>query len=413
MAKWVSANMSGFLPPGTNEIISAIEALLPLVKVPLETVATVLNASKALLVSANSFDYLGTLVSLIDNYKNSFLTSGIYVCHMWDYPIRQLKQSSVAGIPSSNSRFGPNQTIDNINLRGNVFEESFLADFDGSFDDYRDPDAPRFNNDVAMLLLVTSAPSIDLLGANTQEDSLADAFAGFQETVGAAAKQIRRIRATAMLAKLKLTAQNQPANKVSVRVDRIELAIHSLGSLSDDDLASIAFPQDQTGSFFEDKSFDTIDWKSEVLPVIQSIESKYFPRTYPDWGRITLGNINPSLTQLVDSVFDPVLDLFKSGNNMQDSIVLLIDSINQKIKALEDIIEQTSVIQEEIDRLLRVTGYHAIYITTSKGTNDLRKQLREATNVPFSGNNFYSGMALVAGSDTKVVFDALFSVVGE
>lgn len=412
MAKWVSANMSGFLPPGTNDIVTAIGDLLPLVTTPLNLVSDILNASKNFLVSAPAFDYLGVLSTSITNYKKSFLTSGIYVCHMWDYPIRQLKGSNVAGGVSDPSKFGPDQTIDNIHLRGNEFSQSFLRDLDQSFDDQRDVNAPRFNSDVSMLLLVTAAPSIHLLGANTQENTLADAFAGFQNTIGAAAKEIRRIRAAAMLAKLKLTAQAQPADKVSVRVSRIELAIHTLGQLSDDDLAAIAFPENPQGSFFEDQPFETIDWLKQVLPVIQSIESRYTPRVYPDWGRIALANINPSFIKLVNSVFDPVLDLFKKGHNVQTSIVTLISAIQQKITALENLIGHVSTIQEEIDRLLKVTGYHAIYITTKLGTADLRKQLREATDVPFSGNNFYAGMALVAGSDTKIVFDALFSAVG-
>ncbi len=408
MAKWISANMSGFLPDGTEELFDAIDVLVDTVAIPLDAVSDALDATKTFLIGLDPFDYLGLLAALLEDFKNSFLASGIFVLQMWDYPARQLKGE----VGSATRDFGPDITLSAINLEGNIFEESFLRDLDQSFSDSRDPNVPDFRSEVSMLVLMKAATNIDDLLVSTEEESAVDVFKGIAEIIGGAAKQIREIRFKSMLENLKKTAQAQDTSKVSVRVDRIERAIHLTGQLDDQQIDAIEFPEGTTGAFFEGRDFEQLDWLSEVVPILQSIENQFTGSRYPDWNKISLADIHPDITEIINSIFDPIIDLLQTGSNVLDSTIAMIDAIAAKVTSLQEILERISDFEEEIDRLLNVTGYHALYVSSTIGMTDLRSKLLNATDVPFSGNNFYAGMVLLAGSDARTAFDALFEPVG-
>lgn len=413
MAKWVSANMAAFLPDGTTDIFASINDLTSVITPPLELVQSALEAAKIFLIGLDPFDWLGALAATIEDFKNAFLASGIYVCQMWDYPVRQIHQE-VPGRAVGEVAYGPDNTIGTFNISaGHIFEESFLQDLNDSFDDRLDPNAPRFRSNVSMLVLVTGTPGINDIRISTEEDSLIDAFQGLAGVIGGAARNIRALRLKNMLARIKSTAQAQEPSKVSVRVNRIERSIHLVGLLSDQEIDAIEYPEDDTGAYFEGRDLNTLDWISEVIPILEAVESQFLSSKYPDWNKLSLVNLHPDIQNIIDAVFDPVIDLLQSGSSITNATVAMINAISDKITELEELIERISDIQEEIDRLLNVTGLHALYISTSQGIPDLQDKLLNATDVPFTGNNFYAGMALLAGEDAKVTFDALLATVGE
>jgi len=406
MAEWKSANLAALLPPGTETILDTIEGLVTVVSVPLEIITTILDTAKSLIVSFSLFDFLSILSDLIEEWKESFLGSGFFICDMWDYPVRQL-------LTPTTTDYGPDQTFDKLNLSGHVFEDSFLAALSGSIDDTKDPFRPQFAADCSMIILVRAGSTPEALGLEAGEDSAGDSFAGMSESIGTAAKAIRTVRMRSMLAKLKEAAQASSSDRVQVRVERVEQALQMFGQMSDDEIDAVLFPEDEdTGVlFFEDKTATELDWLEDITPILESIEGQYEPTSYPDWTRIALRDIHPDLVRLADELFDPVIDLLQTGSDLKQQLVDFIDAIKAKVDYLQDLVDTIDEIVDDIERLINATGFHALYVSSSTGVDGLISKAQNAENVPFDGNNFYSGITIVAGSDTKAVFDALFGPI--
>lgn len=409
MAQWVSANLKMLLPPGTQEILDTIDTILTIVKTPLDLIIAILDTAKNLVLAFSLFDFIAALRSMIEDFKNKILGSGFFVCLMWDYPVRQL-----TGGVQTHTNSGPDNTFGFLALEGHEFKESFLKDLLASFSDDKDPYRPVFTGSCAMLVLVRAGSTPEMVGIHAGEDNSGDAWGGLGASIGEAAKSVRTIRMRAALAILKEAAQAQSSDKVSVRVERAEAAIQRFSFMSDDEIDAIAIPDDETtGDMYYDNVDPTkLDWEEDCVPVLESIEGQFTPSAYPDWSRITLRDINPELVHIVDYVFDPIIDLLQSGFTLKQKIIDLIDAIKSKVEYLENLIESIQTILEEIDRLLSATGFHALYVTSSKGISDLRYQAEHATGPSIEGPFFYAGMALLAGSDAKVIFDTLFAAVG-
>jgi hypothetical protein len=408
VAQWVSANLAKLLPPGTQEILDTIETLIDVVKVPLDLVASILDTAKSLLVVFDLLDFLALLRGLIEDFKNSLLVSGLFVCDMWDYPVRQLTGS--IGTPAT----GPDATFENINLDGHEFASSFLSDLDRSFDDVNDPERPQFKGSVGMLVILRAGVTPEAMGLTTEEGNIGDTFGGLSESIGAAARGVREVRYRAMLGKFKQVARRQPLEKVSVRVERVDEVVKLLGQISPEDLDTVGIPEDEsTGAvYFDDKTIEQMSWESDVAPVLESIEQRFENSVYPDWNTIGLRDLHPDLVAMVDELFDPILDLLQSGSTIKQAIIDFINGIKIKLEALQNLIDSIEQILEAIERLINATGFHALYVSSGQGVNALRTNLRNATDFPVEGKAFYAGMAILAGSDAFAAFELLFSAVG-
>jgi hypothetical protein len=323
---------------------------------------------------------------------------------MWDYPVKQLTERT---------SFGPDETFDRLLYSGTEFETGFLADLDASFDDIKDPNVPAFGGDVAMLILVRGESSIERVGMESGEDNLADAFPGMDQQVGAAAKGIKRLRARAMLGKIREVAENQPIDKAPSRVEYVTNAMRIFDALADDEIDHFPFPEDDgtNTAFYEGQEVSDILWE-DAIEILDAIADESIPPNYPDWQNITLKDFIPDIVGLIDEVFDPFLELLQPGSTFKEQILTLIQSITDKITELEELITKIDEILEAIDRLLSITGFYALYISTPNGVSDLRSRMLNAENVPFSGPAFHAGVALLAGSDARVAFQTLFAPVG-
>ena len=408
MAQWASANLRMLLPSGATAILDAIEAILPVVQTPLDVVSSILDTAKNTVIAFNLFDFLGIIRGMIEDFKNSILGTGFYSCTMWDYPARQL-----TGALTGYSSTGPDNTFGAINLYGNRFEDSFLADLNNSFDDTMDPFRPQFVGSCAMIVLVRSAATPEMLGLSVEEDNVSDAWMGMGSIIKSSSRCIRTARMRKMLSVMKEAAQLQPLDKVDIRVQRVEQAIQSFNSMSVDEMDAVIYHEnEETGDLYCDNATPSeLSWKDDILPIIESIEAQRTTSSYPDWGQIAIRDIIPNLTEIVNYIFDPVLDLLQSGTTLKQVLIDLIDAIKSKVETLQNIIDSIDIVLEEIDRLLSATGYHAIYVSSNDGVSGLRSKLMSATNIPFEGEAFYCGMAIVAGSDSKAVFDTIFSTV--
>lgn len=408
-AQWVSANLKMLLPPGTTDILDLIDTMLSIVKAPLDLIVAILDTAKSLVLAFNLFDFIAILRGMVEDFKNKILGSGFFVCMMWDYPVRQLTGGVVQG-----KDVGPDNTFGVIGLEGHLFKESFLKDLLSSFDDTKDPYRPTFTGSCAMLILVRAASTPEQLGVHSGEDNVGDAWGGLGATIGQAGRAVGTIRMRAALATIKEAAQQQSSDYVQIRVERAERAIQMYSFLTDDEVDAISYPEDEEngGMYFDGLAPNELDWQADCVPVLESIEGMYSPSVYPDWSRITLRDINPNLVLIVDYVFDPVIDLLQSGFTLKQKLIDLIDAIKSKVEYLQDIINSIQVILDEIDRLLSATGFHALYVSSSKGIANLKYQVESASGPPIEGPFFYAGMALLAGSDVKVLFDTLFAAVG-
>lgn len=409
MASWRSANMAALLPSGTTTLLDTIRAVTSVVTTPLDLVASILDTAKALLVSLPVFDFLSTIQQLVLDFKSDFLASGLYTLDMWDFPLRQL-----TGLVDRDN-FGPDQTFETTFPEGTAFS-TFLNAIDRSFTDPLDPNRPTYTGPVSMLIIVRGSVTIESLGLSDGDgrDTIADAFPGIQDRIGAITSEIKDVRYMSMLAKIKRAAQAQSINHVQVRVERAEDALRAYMQFERDEKSVLLTPENEvTGlRFYDQEEPEKLDWWKDIAPVLESIETQAAAPQYPNWKGSTLEEIYPDLNRLVSTVLDPIIFLLQSGSTIKDQIILLIDSIALKLQQLQDLIDSIDEILDAIDRLINATGFHALFVNSTTGVTELRNRMLAATNVPFTGNNLYAGMAIVAGGSAATVFQTLFSGVG-
>lgn len=405
MAQWVSASLSDLLPSEIETVFTAIKALTSTVSTPLQAVSSLLSVAKNLLVSLPLFDFLGAVEASVESIRANFLGAGYYLLDMWDYPAKQLEPVS----------YGPNNTIKEVRLKGDLFKNSFQNDLLDSFDDLHDMSRPQFTGNCAALILVVARGTLDDLNIMPEEDHIGYAWRGLKDAVHNAGKKVRDIRTRAMIAKIRLAAESQPSDKVAIRVERVQRVFNLYTHMTQEEKDLIPIPMDsETGeSFFEGKEGEEIDWVEDVEPILETVEAYFEPYEYPDWQRITLNEAFPDLVVIFDTIFDSILDLLESGATIKEAIVNLIAAIQAKLDELQRIIDLIDTIIEQLDIILEATGFHALFLTTTQGIDDLKDQIEKATSFPFSGKGYYAGMTLLVGGDTADVsaFQSLFGPI--
>jgi hypothetical protein len=402
-AEWKTASMANFLPAGTTDIITTMQALTSTVTTLLDAVTAALNVAKTFNLAFSLTDFLGLLAQTVEDFKNDFLATGLYVCNMWDYPIKQLQDGL---------GYGPTNTYGVLNLNGHDFTSSFAADLANSFTDTSDTDRPRFTTNCAMLVLVVGAQRLDDLNITVEEGSISRLLRGFGTQVNSAAKYLWYIRFRTAWYKMKQAAQNQSTSVVAARVERVANAFNLFSQMQPSEWDALVTPfNNLTGdSFFENDAIIDLDWDTDILPVIEAVENRFIPLNYPDWSRATLNDVHPDLTLLISAAFDPIIDLLQSGSTITSQITALIQAIEAKITYLTELISDIDDILEQIEDMLNATGFHGIFISTSNGVSGLRDQLLNANN-PFTANGFYSGVAIVSGSAGYTTFKNLFQPI--
>jgi hypothetical protein len=396
MAQWVSLSMSNLLPSEVQTIMTSIQALTSVVKTPLEAVSSILGTAKAFLVSLPPLDFISALQSLVESFKNEIVGAGFYLCDMWDYPVKQIQPPD--------SRYGPTTTYGSWRLEGGDFSETFLTDLADSFDDENDSNRPQFSGSVAMIVIVVARGTLDDVGIQSRDGDLGEVWRGLTGAIASAGRALDEERWRGAWARMRETAEEQASNKVSSRVTRVQQAFRMFTRMTREELDSMPIPMNpSTGeSFFEGMTTSDLSWDDDIVPILEAVENQATPAEYPDWNRATLYEVFPELEQIIDLLFDAVLDLFQSGSTIKASIIALIDAIQAKLDQLESYIDMIDAIIDDIQNILDMTGFHGIYLTSSKGVSDLRTQLLSSTGYPFSGKGFYAGMAILAGGAANV-----------
>jgi len=408
-AQWKSVNFASILPSELTLILDTIDTLLSVVKTPLDAVSTILGIAKSLLFALGKFDPASILRGLVEDFKDNFLASGFYVLEMWDYPVYQMEPAG----------YGPDNTFDTFNTRGGTFAD-FVKVMADSFNDDGDPNRPTLTGSCAMLVLVLAKGSIEALHIVVEDGSIGQTqFENLAGSMQGAAYQIHRKRWGGAWGKLRRCAEQQPSDKVAYRVYRLQQAKRYFDQFDNEEMDIIPVPMDpDTGDrFFESLEPEEIVWEEDVAPILDSIEEAVSVSTYPDWNRATLKDIYPQLVEIIDNVVDAVIDLLPPSKTIIDQFVEIISAIDAKIKELESIIDQIDEFLERIKDLLNLTGFHGLFLTTSKGVADLRNQLLRASNPILEDNSilegrgWFAGMAIVVGGDAMTPFQSLFGTL--
>jgi hypothetical protein len=417
MAAWVTASLADLLPPGVDTIITAINALLSVVTQALGVVQTGLNIAKSVLgLISILFDLIGTLREAIENLKKDLIASGIYVCNMLDYPIVQLQRKQ---------SYGPDMDYTRLAFDGQPFNTSFLKDLAGSFYDSYDNNRPQFTDTCAMMVLVVGAPSLPALNIDISEGNPFNIFPGLADSAQSVGNKIRSMLFNVSLYIARVCAESQSTDKVSARVKRVTDAFRIIHALNEQQKGGLTVLLDPvTGKPYLLQAAKTsinntivvdpslLSWDYDVVPLLEIVEAQVGVSVYPDWGRLTLREINPGLVELIEAVFDPVLDLLQSAYSIKDQITAMIAVVDKKLKFLKDLIGYITTIQEYITDLLNSTGFMGIFISSNTGVEGLRTKLLNATGSLYGTNNgFYSGFAILAGSTQATAFTTLFSPV--
>lgn len=403
MAQWVTARLSDLLPSEVQSALDLIDSLLGVISVPLSATSDLLSAAETFLLGLPIINPVELLRLAAESIKEQFLASGLYVCNMWDYPTRQLVHTTT----------GPNATFGRYSTRGTDFRGTFIRDLSLSFDDQNDFNRPQFTGTVAMLVLVVGEASLENLGISMEEDNFGEGFSGIRHDIGAAAAELVRKRWQSVFFKLRQAAENQEEGFVTTRYEKVEYAHRLFNQLEQEQIDAIPAPFNaNTGEgFYEDTIATDISWE-DSLELIDTIEGQFEPPVYPNWDRKALVDLHPDLVSIVDSIFDPVIDLLEVGSTIKDAIISMIRAIKLKLDELQSLIDRIDEVLEKILNLLNMTGFSALYVSSNSGVTDLRTKLLQAENVPFDGNGFYSGMAILAGAANASIFKTLFAPVG-
>jgi hypothetical protein len=403
MAEWVEANLRNLLPDTVETILDLADVALTATQVPLEVVNGVLQVASAFLLSLDAiFPPSQALKTAIEDFKNDILQSGLYICSMWDYPVRQLEPSA----------FGPAATFGTFGLDGSNFVGSFLSELDQSFDDEYDLNRPQFTGEVAMFVIVTASRELSEVGLSMGEDNSSEGWKGLRDSIGLASKGLEERRWGGAWAKLLEYAESLPSDKVATRKARIVAAFRRFRRLRD--VGPVQIPQDiNTGAeFFEGLTNSSINWDLDVVPLLESIEELAVGAEYPDWSATTLRDIYPDMVVILDTVFDPIIELLEVGGTILGIFNDLIASIKEKLSEIEVLLAKVESALDEIELFLDMTGFYAIYVTSDQGVTGARQKLLAADS-PFEDTGFFSGMAVLAGSANVEAFKTLFSGIGD
>lgn len=403
MAEWVQANLRNLLPDAVDNILDAADTVLTLTKTPLTVVNGILQTASSLLVSLDAiFPPSNILAGLIEDFKEDILQSGLYICSMWDYPVRQLDPSS----------FGPSETLGTFSLEGSDFRGSFLSDLDRSFDDEADNNRPQFSGDVVMFVIVSASRELSELGLSMGEDNNGDGWRGLSSVIGQASAGLEERRWGGAWARLLAYAETLPSDKVATRKARIVASFRRFRRLKD--IGPVPIPMDfnSGAEFFEGLTVGDIDWDDDVVPLLEVMEELAVGTEYPDWSSTTLRDVYPDMVVIIDTVFDPIIEMLGAGGTILGIFNDLIAAIKLKLSEIEVLLQKVEDALDEIEKFLDMTGFVAIYVASDQGITGIRQKLLAAAD-PFENTGFFSGMAVLTGSANVEAFKTLFSGIGD
>lgn len=402
---WVPANLGAFLPPGTTELIDTIQTTIDTIKPMLEAVNSALESASAYINGIPVFDWAALLADLIAKWKNDFLMTGLYMLPLWDYPIKQLQFTK---------DYGPSRTFGVMNFRGSPFTD-LVDDISRSMLSQKDPNRPRFYGDCAALILIAAYPSIAHVPVTMDDSGMRNTFPGLKDVTGAA-HGILELRWQGAMRKMRDAVNLSPADVIESRTADVVEMMELFSTFDRDERVCIPIPGEDIGDpFFENTAAADIPYTS-IQSTVSAVQSFYESPEYPCWSRVNMTDLVPGLQAFADEVFDPIIATLKAAKNMQQVVLDIIESIKQRIDALQAIVNRVDYILAQLNALLKTTDFYAVFINSTSGTQGIMNQLRESAH-PFVDsegrpkNQFFIGMVLVAGGPSVAAFRRLMAPI--
>lgn len=405
---WKTVSLANIIPtpirPPDGTLFVGIQTIIETIQTALGGIQTVLNAASKIAGLLSLLDLAALIRKQLEDFKREFQLAGFYACNMFDYPVKQL---------SRKDGYGPEFDYKSLSNLGQSFATSFVADLIGSFNDTYDPARPRFSGDCAMIVVVTGAPELPSLPIGIGEDNLAGVFAGMSQSIGDACKLIHRLRLTAALSFARQAAEEQQeTTKTASRVAQVVRAARILAQLTDEEIGQVMVETDTlTGLTVMDKQATDMNWELDIEPVVALLENQLTASTYPNWSRISMKDLFPIYPEVIDTIMDPLIALFQTADGIAQQIANLVKAIQNKIDLLTDIIDTINDVINKFNTLLLAGNFSVLYIVSNTGIQGLVSKLQSATAVPFTGDNFYSGIALLSGGPQVTAFKSIFGPI--
>lgn len=388
MSNWIQAKTSAFIPSSLNSVISTAQTVATTASTILGVVKGAIDFLKTFLIAFPAFDWASALAIAIEQFKNDFLATGFYMLNMWDYPLVQYNRSGGVVI-------------------GESFESSFEADVTDAFFDEADPNRPPFSGNVAALILIGAAPSIDAVTNIIQIQK--DAFTWWTEIKSV----YDRLNKVNFELQVKAVCDAIKNGEIKFSKNPSEQTIQLL-SLN---LALQQVIQDIEPDAFEQniKPYaPTINsTPKEILHFVGVVQEQVANPPYPNFEQTSLRTIILPLPQVFNDALDPLLAALATGRSITDTINALLDSLTLKIEALDNIVQSINGILSQLDNLLNDTSLLALYVTSSNGLSGLATEIANAKNKPLVGTTgYYSGIVLIGGGPGLTPFKNLFGPIG-
>lgn len=380
MVEWKTADLSGFLPDEMDPLISSAQSVATTTAAILSSIQDLLEAAKVFLVGLPIFDWLGTLAQEIEDFKNNFLATGIRGTLLWDYPLKQFFRSGLAG---------------------EDFRSSFVQDLANSFDDTADPERPQTTGNISMIVLVGGSESIPNLLPLFED--IKDAFSWWQE-LATSFFALRRNNVTEQVKAVEDLLQDESlfagtSLSTTLQTQKLQELRRERRKLQQVPLT------EDFSDFIPTADLSSID------AFINEVKERTVFSTYPDWQEVSLRTIVPGLVDVFDEVFDPLINALRAGRDIRDTIDSLINTIQVKIGQLEAIVASINEVLSQLDTLIATVGLSALFIQSTDGVEDLKDQLVNATNPPFTDRGFYFGAAFSAQGGDLPPFETLFQPI--
>lgn len=423
MANWKSANLGDVLPDSVESTLNSAKEGGEFLSGVLDVVQTGLNIAKEFLLGLSVFDALSIMADAIEAFKADLKNAGVYYLPVWDNGIEQLlmfgHEGEVKGTLQAASDFDDQsykERVENyfLNRYGIGIDEAYAADdtpvgklfaagelvggqtptLGASFDTFVNKIIRSFDDPGDVETLKWYDPSDQQW--HFEVSPKRPVFSNSAEVVGI-------VLMAGAPSGAELIQSLQQVVKLFNSMTELTNLLNGLRALTSEGMECLSLPD---------------SWKiltGEMTCAEASIGG--VNSTYPDWQNFHMSKIpfvRPIL-EMVDRVLDPSIALLKAGGNSKDAMVALIQAIQGKLAALQQIIDQITQVLGLLGTMLTATGFYVVYIRSREGTNGWKTLLRKADKsaVPFATNNidtFVMGATLLAGGPGIRPFELFFKV---
>lgn len=398
MATWKAANFNSLIPSQFSNLTSSLTTPINAITTGLKLTNAGLDIAKKFISSFGGFDFVGTLATLVANFRRDFDQAGIYYLGLWDAGLddlvfEQAREAITGQIADEaykakisryfSSRYTSGaKTFQTLGVPGTVVNstqgnswQKFVGRITASLDDGGDKNRPQLSSTAASAGIVLAA------GAPTLTEFLLFA------------KQLQ-----------KLFPKQKDLDTVACKLARVALVGYK---------RTFAYPEEWPIEIMND---------SRCLPKerLATLNPTMRRSTPPDWHSLSIRQIEPirPVFEILDKSLAAATASLQTAANSEKAIVQLISAIQTKIRNLVTLLNQLNEQLANLQSILTATGIYALYFTSSNGNAGIKTALNSANTsaVPFARRNvtglgqdaFIAGAVFMAAGPQVKPFEQFF-----